>query len=197
MSFRAPSNQECAPARRPRFGKVSLDVLTVLTPEEAERQSVVIKPGKVTKTIEAKGVAGVAFQALADKASEIDSPGLTTLSITASADTGEGARDIDLLGKAIAMLPKLDLQVALELELDMKGLSGGAQLELSGPAPDYQRVEDAVLALAAKAADVAGTLRLEVRFATPCPADSGDAGRIRDVIAKVQPGELRLRAILA
>lgn len=190
-----PGTEACTPAD---VRKASLDVLTILTPERAAELSIVPKrPGRTTKTVEAKGVAGVAFQSLADKASEVaDVTGFTTISITASADVGEGARDLQLLGSAIGMLPKHDIHVALQAEMDFKGLSNGITVDLTGPAADYQRVEDAVLRLAGMAAAVAGTLRLDVHFAEPCPPGSPAFEQIRKVLVDLAPGELRCKGLL-
>src|ERR1039457_700325 len=184
----------CTPAQ---IKAVSLDTLTILLPSEAQRLSIVIPGVRKVSAVEASGVAGVAFQALRDKAIETASDGFSTLSITAVAELGEGPKDISLLGKALGMLPKLDIDVSLHLDLDFKGLTGGAPIALTGAAADYQRVEDSILGLASKASAVAGTLRLDIRFATPCRPDSGDYERIRKVIYDLHPGELRLRGLLA
>jgi Protein of unknown function (DUF499) len=184
----------CTPAQ---IKALSLDTLTILLPSEAQRLSIVILGVRKVSAVEASGVAGVAFQALRDRAIETASDGFSTLSITAAAELGEGPKDISLLGKALGMLPKLDIDVSLHLDLDFKGLTGGAPIALTGAAADYQRVEDSILGLASKASAVAGTLRLDIRFATPCRPDSGDYERIRKVIYDLHPGELRLRGLLA
>jgi hypothetical protein len=190
-----PGKLACTPAQ---VRKASLNTITLLTPEEAKKRDIVFgRDVRPVKIVEAKGVAGVAFQALQDKAVEVDSPGFRTLSVAAAAEAGEGPRDLSLLGKAIAMLPKFDISTELDLALDFKGLSPGAEFTLSGSAADYQRVEDAILALAKTAAIVAGTLRLDLHFAQPCQPDGQEYGRIRRVLTDLQPGELRLKGVLA
>jgi hypothetical protein len=190
-----PGKLACTPAQ---VRKASLDTITLLTPQEAKKRDIVFgRDVRPVKVVEAKGVAGVAFQALQDKAIEVDSPGFTTLSISAAADAGEGPRDLSLLGKAIAMLPKFDISTELDLALDFKGLSPGVEFTLSGSAADYQRVEDAILALAKAASVVAGTLRLDLHFAQACRPDGQEYGRIRRVLTDLQPGELRLKGVLA
>jgi hypothetical protein len=190
-----PGKLACTPAQ---VRKASLDTITLLTPEEAKKRDIVFgRDVRPVKVVEARGVAGVAFQALQDKAVEVDSPGFSTLSISAAADAGEGPRDLSLLGKAIAMLPKFDISAELDLALDFKGLSPGVEFTLSGSAVDYQRVEDAILALAKAASVVAGTLRLDLHFAQPCRPDGQEYGRIRRVLTDLQPGELRLKGVLA
>jgi hypothetical protein len=190
-----PGKLACTPAQ---VRKASLDSITLLTPEQAKKRDIVFgRDVRPVKVVEAKGVAGVAFQALQDKALEINSPGFRSLSITAAAETGEGPRDLSLLGKAIAMLPKFDISAELDLALDFKGLSPGVEFTLSGSAADYQRVEDAILALAKAASAVAGTLRLDLHFAQPCRPDGQEYSRIRRVLTDLQPGELRLKGVLA
>ena len=165
-----PGMKACSPAQAKA---VSFDTLTILLPPEAQRLSIVAPGVSKVTAVEAAGVAGVAFQALRDKAMETASDGFSTLSITAAAELGEGPKDISLLGKALGMLPKLDIEVALHLDLDFRGLTGGAPIELTGSAADYQRVEDAILGLAGKASAVAGTLGSISAFhhlAAPIPA---------------------------
>jgi hypothetical protein len=51
--------------------------------------------------------------------------------------------------------------------------------------------------LAKAASVVAGTLRLDLRFGQPCRPDGQEYGRIRRVLTDLQPGELRLKGVLA
>jgi hypothetical protein len=120
--------------------------------------------------------------------------GVSRLAITASVEPGEGPRDISLLGKAIGMLPKFDISVDLELPLEFAGLRQGVDVRLAGPASDYQRVEDAILALARAASAVAGRLELSIHFAEPVMPGGPDLERIRKVLTDLQPGDLHLRA---
>jgi hypothetical protein len=180
--------------------KVSLDSITLLTPEEADRKSIerptVRRSAKAP--VESRGPAGVAVQQLIDKASDAhDVTGFTAISVEATADPGEGVRDVSLLGKAIAMLPKFDIDVAVSLELDFKGMADGVEVSLTGPARDYQRVEDALLGFAKAASDIAGKLRLDIRFATPAPINGAEVQQLRKVLTDLQPGELKLKGVLA
>ena len=85
----------------------------------------------------------------------------------------------------------------LELELDFDGLRDGAAITLAGPASSYQKVEDAVYALAKKAAAAAGTLRLDVRFADPAAPDGPELAQLRKVVTDLSPGEVRLKGVLS
>ena len=178
--------------------RAPLDETTVLTRDEAARLSIVTSARpKGPRPVEARGSAGVAFQALIDGAKDTAGvTGFATVSIAASADPGEGIRDISLLAKAIGMLPKYEIEASLEVEMDFPKLQHGATVQLLGPAAAYQQVEDAIYALARKAAAVAGTLRLDVRFASPASPDGSEIGQLRKVVQELSPGELKLRGVL-
>lgn len=179
--------------------KASLDSLTVLKPEEADRLSIV-RPGtrRSIKPVEAKGAVGVAFQSVIDQATDTTGTiGFTLFSVTASADPGEGVKDLLELSRAIPMLPKFEIEVVFEVELDFTGLTQGAEINLSGPAKQFQKVEDALFALAKKAGDVAGTLRIDVRFEAAVAANGPEIETLRSVLTKLQPGEVRIKGVLA
>jgi hypothetical protein len=177
--------------------KGPLDAFTILTPAEAQRLSIARSETRALRPAEAQGVAGVAFQTLSDQVADSSARGMSSLSITASADPGEGPHDIALLGKAIGQLPKHELSIELDVALDFSGLQNGAEIRLNGPAGDYQRIEDSFLAFAKGASKCSGTLRLDVAFAEPCGADGVPFEQLRKVIVALSPGELKLRAVLA
>jgi hypothetical protein len=175
----------------------ALENLTVLRPDRAATIGIAKSDGGL-RPVESSGVAGAAFQQLADKVADVGgAKGISLLSVTACADPGEGSRDLSLLGKAVPMLPRLAPTVHLDLVLEFKGLTPGASIRLSGAAPDYQRSEDAILALARIASKVAGTLRLDFRWDEPAAVSSDDFARIRKVVTDLSPGEITLRAELA
>jgi len=179
--------------------KVGLDTVTVVTPAEADRLSIV-RPGsrRTLKPVEARGAIGVAFQSMLDQASDTaGATGFTLIEITSSADPGEGVKDLVELTRAVPMLPKNDIDIACDIELDFTGLTPGAQIVLAGPAKQFQRIEDALFALAKKASDVAGTLRLEIRFEDPVPVHARELESLRTVLSKLQPGEVRVKGVLA
>ena len=95
------------------------------------------------------------------------------------------------------MLPKFDIEVALDVELDFNTLSNGAEIKLAGPASAYQKVEDGVYGLAKKAATVAGSLRLDVRFGDPVDPDGPEVAQLRKAVSDLNPGEVRLRGVLS
>ena len=94
-------------------------------------------------------------------------------------------------------MPKFDIDIACEIELDFAGLTPGAEINLSGSAKQFQKVEDALFALAKKASEVAGTLRLDVRFESPVAPASKEIESLRSVLTKFQPGEVRVKGVIA
>lgn len=192
---KAEPGARAAPPSEIRKG--SFDAMTVLSDKEAKRLSVVPPTVRAPlKPVEVQGVAGVAFQSLVDGISDAGADGVRTLSIEARADPGEGPRDVALLGKAIAQLPKHEIAAAVDVALDFEGLAPGAHVELRGPAAAYQRIEDALLALGRKASDFQGNLRLDVEFDQPTLADAPEFDQVRTVVTELGPGEIRLRAVL-
>ncbi len=174
-----------------------LEDLTVLRPSAAQKLGIVLGDGQL-RPVETTGVAGVAFQQLIDRASDVGAArGISRLSITATADPGEGPRDLSLLGKALPMLPRMKVAVAMDMVLEFAGLQPGAEVRLAGPGAEYLRIEDRLLALAASAAKVAGSLRLDIEWSEPVRPDGDDVSRIRKVITDLSPGDVRLRAELA
>jgi hypothetical protein len=178
--------------------ETSLDHLTVLRPEIADELGIERPGARKTRSVEGSGAAGRAFDIVKAKALEVaGAAGLESLTVMANAGPGEGVRDLSLLGKAIAMLPRLEIDAELLLNLDFKGLDGGAEIRVKGPAPDYQRVEDALLGLGKTAANVGGTLSLLIRFDTPCDPNGQQYEDITKVIRNLNPGEVQVRGILA
>jgi hypothetical protein len=178
--------------------KVGLDTVTVLIPAEADRLSIA-RPGsrRTVKPVEAKGAIGVALQSVLDQASDTTGvTGFTLIEVTSSADPGEGIKDLVELTRAVPMLPKNDIGVSCDIELDFTGLASGAQINLSGPSKQFQKIEDALFAFAKKASDVAGTLRLEIRFDEPVPVHAKEIDTLRTVLTKLQPGEVRIKGVL-
>jgi hypothetical protein len=175
----------------------TLDDVVVLRPEAARELGIAL-PEAELRPVEASGIAGVAFQQLIDRIGDVGgAKGIATLSVTAGAEPGEGARDLSLLGKAMPMLPRLSPTVHLDVALEFTGLTPGATIRLSGSAADYQRVEDAVLALAKGASTAAGKLRLDFRWTDPVSVGSDDLSRVRKVLTDLSPGHIILRAELA
>jgi hypothetical protein len=178
--------------------KVGLDTVTVLKPSEADRLSIT-RPGsrRSAKPVEARGAIGVAFQSVLDQASDATgAAGFTLIEITSSADPGEGVRDLVELNRAVPMLPKYDVEVVCDIDLDFTGLTPGIEFKLGGPAKQFQRVEDALFALARKASVAAGTLRLEIRFASPVPVGAKEIQGLHSVLTKLNPGEVRVKGVL-
>ena len=176
----------------------ALDGLTVMSLSEADRLSIVRPGGTKRTTVEAVGAPGVAFQSLIDKASDVhDLKGFSTVSVTATADPGETVRDLGLLSKAIGMLPRFDIEIETGIELDFKGLAPGVEISLKGSAKEYQKIDAALMTFAKTASKISGTLRLDIRFIKPAPLDSDELRQLRKVLTDLNPGEIRLKGVLA
>lgn len=179
--------------------KAAYDSLFILTPAAADEIGI-DRGTKVTgpKPIEGRGTAGVALGQVAEKA--LDTPnhnGIAVLHVTATADGGEGIGDIRSLGMAIPMLPKFEINVSVEIDLEFTDLTDGVSVEVTGPSAAYQTMEDAFLALAKKASDVGGTIRIDIHPATPIAPDGNAFEQIRKALTSVDPGEVTIRADLA
>jgi hypothetical protein len=179
--------------------KAAFDTLWIVAPTHADALGVDRGADtKGPKPVEGRGVAGVALGQVSEKA--LDTPnqaGIALLIITATADGGEGIADIRSLGMAIPMLPKFEVTVGVEIELEFGGLTSGATIEVAGASSSYQAMEDAFLALAKKAHDVAGTMRIEVRPPAPIAPDGSEFEQIRNALTSVDPGEVTIRAEFA
>lgn len=179
--------------------KVGLDSLTVIKPDEADRLSI-SRPGagRSLKPVETTGAIGVAFQSMLDQASDTTgAAGFTVISVTAFSDPAKGIRDLVELSRAVPMLPKFEIAIACDLDIDFAGLTPGVAMKLAGPASQFQKIEDALFALVRKASATAGMLRIDVRFADPTPPTAREIEALRTVLTKLQPGEVRMKGVLA
>jgi hypothetical protein len=119
------------------------------------------------------------------------------LKVTTTADPGEGVKDVRALGQAIPMMQRCEISVSLDIRLEFSGLHEGVAIRLSGSSSAYQQVEDALVALAKKASDVAGSMALEVRPSSPMVPDNDDWRLVHKALTSVDPGEIEIRAELA
>lgn len=147
--------------------------------------------------VTSEGDAGPAFASLRDKAVESGAGGLVSLAVTALAEPGEGHRDLALLGTAIGMLPGGDIEVGIDVAMDFETMRPGIEIRLSGPAADYQQIEDHLIGLAKEASKVAGKLTLTLRFEPPLDPEGAEYGRIQKVLQDLSPGKLKLHGVMA
>ena len=189
------------PATQAQLEKAGFDTLYILTPAAATEIGIDLSsgpgPGK-PRPIEGKGLAGVALGQVASKVEDTpNSPGIAVLQITATVDPGEGVKDLRALGMAIPMLPKFEISVVVDVDLEFANLTEGVEIKLSGPSSAYQAVEDAVLALGKAASDATGKIRLELRPMSPISVPGPEFDQIHKALTSVDPGEITVRAELA
>ena len=192
---------ESKAATQAQIDKGPFDSLHILTPEAATDLGIEWNAGAGAgrpRPIDGKGLAGVALGQVASKVEDTpNSPGIAVLFVTATVDPGEGVKDLRALGMAIPMLPKFDISVVVDVDLEFANLREGAEIKLSGPSGAYQAVEDAVLALGKAASDATGHIRLELRPAAPIPIPGPEFEQIHKALTSVDPGEITIRAELA
>ena len=176
------------------------DPLQVMTPAWAEEIGVDrgLTSPKTPRPVEGTGTAGVALTQVADQvADRPNSPGIAVLHVTATADAGEGIKDVRSLGYIIPRLPRFEIAVNLNIVLEFGGLVKGVDVDLHGFAADYQRIETQLLSLADKALDVAGEMSLDLRPPSPMAHDSAEYEMVKKALVDVDPGEVSIKAELA
>jgi hypothetical protein len=119
------------------------------------------------------------------------------LKVTTTAGPGEGVKDVRALGQAIPMMQRCEINVVLDIRLEFSGLQEGIGIRLSGSSSAYQQVEDALVALAKKASEVAGSMTLELRPSSPMVPDNDDWRLVHKALTSVDPGEVEIRAELS
>ena len=186
-------------ATQAQIEKAGFDALTILTPIEAQTKGVDLgMTSKGPRPVEGRGLAGVAMGQIAEKALDVaQSNGIVALYVTATADPGEGVKDIRALGQVIPRIPKFDVEVQLDLVIQFDGLAPGATARLSGKAVAYLAVEDQILALGKAAAQVAGSMTLTARPQSPMDPDGAEFTQIKKALVDLDPGELTIKAELA
>lgn len=178
--------------------KGSLSAMTVLTMDEAARLSLEL-PGRTARIrpAVASGAAGVAFQSVIDQISDSSAKRIQVLEVRAKADPEEGTDDVKLLGAAIARLPKHEITVRIAVEMDFTGLKPGIEVNLSGSAASYQKIEDALINLGGIASDFQGSLTLEFNFGEGIAAGDTEFEAVKKAVVGVDPGEITVTARLA
>jgi hypothetical protein len=177
----------------------SLDGFHILTRSEADRiglESAIAKPA--SKRIDAKtGPAGVALSKFRDELSDKNKP-LTEMRLTVSAEAGSGLQDLELLGMALAQLPRQQVTVAADLAASLEGLDGVIEIRLTGDKARYQQVNTKLGPLLKFADEVDGTLMLTIDFGE-AGVNSSDPtlDHIDSVLRNLGPSELTVDGTIA
>lgn len=192
----APAESESTPLTPAAIRRGRLDDLSVLSPAAA-RALGISGPDPSILRAEGRGSVGQALQQIDDRIADLGAGLITSVTVTATADTGEGARDLRLLGFCIPQLPRFEGSVRLKVTVDYEGLDGGLRAELNGDAGDYQRIEEVLLRAVDAGDNSSGGLAVELTPATPIAHSSGDWEQLRNVLAANNPGRIVIEARLA
>ena len=177
----------------------SLDAFHVLTRAEADKlgvESAVAKPA--SKRIDAKtGQAGVALSNFRDELADKGKP-LVEMRLTVRAEPGSGLQDLDLLGMALAQMPKQQISVAIDLAASLPGLDGVVEIRLQGDKAKYQQANTKLAPLLKAADEVDGTLVLTIDFGEDGVGAADPAyGHVDTVIRNLGPSELTVEGTVA
>ena len=176
--------------------KTPHDKVVFLTRSRADALGVAVSAAASgPKTVSADGSAAVAFAKTAEKALEVTGgKGASSIKVTSTADPGEGVKDLRSLGAVIAMIPKLDVNV--ELNVDLGLMLGSATIYIEGPGNDYQKIESDLMKFAGHAAEASGHLSLTVtpKDAIPIPPGEADWKALASAAATLNPGHITVEA---
>ena len=180
--------------------EAELDSLQILTPEKAAETGVSSPPADSEGPVTVRGegdTVGVAFRQIDDAFSDRGGGPVAGLTVTATAEVGEGARDLRALGYCVSQLPRFDCRVAAHIEVEYDGLDGSVSADLTGSVTGWRQVEDALMGLADRGSDVGGMLALEFTPAAPIPYGGTDWDRFRSVVTNNDPGAVEIIVTLA
>ncbi|MGC4778628.1 ATP-binding protein [Micromonospora chalcea] len=177
----------------------SLDNFHVLTKAEADKlgvESAVAKPA--SKRIDAKtGQAGVALSNFRDALMDKGKP-LVEMRLTVRAEAGTGLQDFDLLGMALAQMPKQPARVTVDVAASLPGLDGAVDIRLEGDKARYQQVSAKLGPLLNAANEVDGMLTLTLDFGENGVTPTDEAfGTVDAVIRGLGPSELTVEGTVA
>jgi hypothetical protein len=177
----------------------SLDGFHILTKAEADNlgvESAIAKPA--SKRIDARtGQAGVALSGFRDELVDKGKP-LVEMRLTVRAEQGTGMQDFDLLGMALAQMPKQAARVTVDIAASLPGMEGSVEIRLEGDKGTYQQATGKLGPLLKAADEVDGTLTLTLNFGEDgvAPADAAFT-TVDTVIRSLGPSELTVEGTVA
>jgi hypothetical protein len=194
---KSPAGKDSKPLTVPGISNARLDDLQILSRDAAKNLGIGVDESKKELVASGEGSVGSTFQRVADKVADLGADLVTSVSVTATADPGEGPRDLRLLGFCIPQLPRFDCQINVRVIVEFPGLSDGLKVDLSGTSSDYQRIEEALLKLADLGSNVSGSLTLKLTPSAPIKHNDGDWMQLKDVVTNNDPGNITLTADLS
>lgn len=172
-----------------------LDTLQVLTREQADKIGVEVPARTVSsKTFNASGPGGVAFQHLLDQVADFTIQNISGLTLKVTADEAKGTTDVDLAVAALGMLPKQDISVKCTMRAEYKGLTGGLQFAGTAERLEFQAAYGHAKKSLAGAAKVAGDLTLSIAFNPPVNMESAEISHVHTVVKSLQMQQTNMTA---
>ena len=174
--------------------KHGLDNLDVYSRAEADRLGVTL-PGRImpVRNPQHRGGAGVAFQKVADQLADL---GKTASTVTVTGFATNDTTDIDLLVIGLGQLPRQSVTVNAELSVDFHGLGGGLTVELSGDRKTYQTLNTKLGPVLKAAANVGGSLRLDISFMSPTKPGEAEWDSVQEVFRNLAPADVDVTAVI-
>ena len=166
-----------------------LDAVFVYVPKQP------VDPPPPLRRIAVEGeTAGVALGRLRDAVADSGVDEIVALTITASAEGGQGTSNLRALGICASQLPRFECDITVLIEVEFGGLEGAIGADLAGGIADWHRIEQAMFALADLGSAVGGTLTMRLVPPSPIAVDGSDWEQFRSVVANNNPGALSIEA---
>lgn len=166
-----------------------LDALFIFVPAQP------VAPPPPLRRITVEGeTAGVTLGKLRDSVADHGVKEIAALSITASAEAGQGTSNLRALGHCASQMPRFQCTIAATLQVEFGGLEGGIDTHLAGGIADWRRIEQAMFTLADLGSAVLGTLTMRLTPPSPIAVDGSDWEQFRSVVATNNPGALTIEA---
>ena len=191
-----PAGTGSPPLTPAAIRRTRLDDLVVLSPAAAGALGI-SGPDPSTLRVEGRGSVGHALQQVDDQIADLGAGLVISITVTATAGSGERARDLRLLGFCIPQLPRFDSSIRLKVAVEYEGLHGGVRVELSGGASDYQRIEELLLRAVDAGNKMSASLGVEFTPGTPIAHGAGDWEQLHNVLTTNNPGRVVIEARLA
>ncbi len=190
VSLTAPGSEAAPQALSAgEIEQAELDAVFVFVPAQP-----VDPPPPLRHIIVEGDTAGVALGRLRDAVADSGVHAIVALTITASAEGGQGTNNLRALGYCAAQLPRFECDITASMDVEFDGLEGAIGAELAGRITEWRRIEQAMFALADLGSAVGGTLTMRLTPPSPIAVDGSDWEQFRSVVATNSPGALRIEA---
>ena len=190
VSLTSPESEtEPEPLPADEIEGTELDALFVFVPTRSTEPPPPLRP----ITVDGE-TAGVALGRLRDAVADHGVDEIAALTVTASAEAGQGTANLRALGYCASQLPRFECRVAASLQVEFGGLDTGVNVELAGGIAGWRPIEQAVFTLADLGSAMLGTLTMRLTPPSPIAVDGSDWEQFRSVVANNNPGALSIEA---